>query len=370
MFPDSHCAGSGGAGLSPSPPISRWRLYPPSSFKLALATWLALTNGTLDTHREKHLCTEINLLLPQNHPVIQVQLAYCRISSHSKENQSSQLTASTKCQPWEWDHAASSSHQHPTSWPQTRERAQPVSVVTWWVQSRKWPANLQSHEQNKWQCVKPLCFWVVCYTAKASWYKFQEKALFPPHKLPSSGLSWSKQIPITSNQELTETPSAEPGRWIQTAVLSLSSFPIPTVLPLGLHPIIHSADAEKQNESSSKSPRERGEARKESTHSSLVTHRQDDTQPRSAHLALPCPSSHSDAATTASCLCSAPLSLSFLYSRLSPGSTEVEKYLLLHFTPKGKKVKLNVETRNGIFIFIEKGISAESWEKTLRLSPL
>lgn len=65
---------------------------------------------------------------------------------------------------------------------------EPVSVVTGWVQPRKpaQPTHRIMNEIND-SYVKPLHFGVVCYTAKASWYKCQEKALFPPNKLPSCG---------------------------------------------------------------------------------------------------------------------------------------------------------------------------------------
>lgn len=201
------------------------------------------------------------------------------MSSHRAENQSIPVdspvpTAShvTEAMP---DHPATS---HPTSWSQTQERAKTVSAVSWWIQPRK-PDPLLTHRivsKINDSRVKPFCFRAVCYTVKASWCKFQEKALRPPKKpQPQCSLGWSESIPITNNRELAETLNAAPGRQNQTGVPSLSPFPIWRLLPLcypllvGLH----------WKGVCSLFPRERREAGKELTYSSFL-------------MTLSCPTQH------------------------------------------------------------------------------
>lgn len=93
------------------------------------------------------------------------------------------------------------------------------------------------------------------------------------------GLSCLSTCLLPAITKVTEMLNAKPGRQTQAEVPSLSSLPILTLLPL--NSAIHSTYTEKR---SVPIPAERGEARKELTHSSfLVTHRHDTTLSPSQH---------------------------------------------------------------------------------------
>lgn len=170
------------------PPIGRWSLYPPSSFKLALTMWLALTKGTVEhlMHTEKSTCAlRIHLmwlLKPQNHHEIQVQASLL----HDEQPQGEKPK-----------HPADSEHQPPAlggklcyliQQPADPRPRRELSLCLGSV-GRSSPENLPLELTQRIMSkinnyVNPLCLGVVYYTAKGSWYKFQEKALFPPNKLP------------------------------------------------------------------------------------------------------------------------------------------------------------------------------------------
>lgn len=250
------------------------------------------------------------------------------------------------------DHPATS---HPASWSQTRERAKPVSVVSWWVQpSKPTPLTHRTVRKVNDSCGKPLCFREVCYTAKASWYKFQKKGLRPPNKphTPYPGsLGWSESIPVTSNHELTETLNAEPERQNQTEVPTLSPFPIWKLLPLCY---THSTLLTLKSTLFPVPPREKRS--QEGADIFLVL---DDTlMPHSTHLSLPCSSSHSHVPRIASllCVCNFPTSLLPLFHGLSrryKGWTTIQCFI--SELREGEKIKIKKEQRNEIFIFIKRG---------------